>query len=120
MSQDTIKKLTQLKEKIDDMKVKKQSAQNNIDTLQKRLLEEFGAKDIDEAEDILDKWDEEIKQKESALQEIIKIMDVFMYQSPEEIEEDKIRRRDPQYIKWVKDNFGDMGDGVVEMLITDK
>lgn len=72
MSQDTIQKLTQLKNKVDDMKVKKQTAENTIKTLEAKLLKEFNVKDIDAGEDLLTKWNKELKKKEQELQEVIK------------------------------------------------
>lgn len=53
MSQDIIQKLTQLKNKVDDMKIKKQTAENTIKTLEAKLLKEFNVKDIDAGEDLL-------------------------------------------------------------------
>ena len=71
MSQDIIQKLTQLKNKVDDMKIKKQTAENTIKTLEAKLLKEFNVKDIDAGEDLLTKWNKELKKKEQELQEVI-------------------------------------------------
>lgn len=71
MNQDTIKKLTDLKNKVDDMKVKKQSAEDNIKTLQSKLLKEFGVSTIDEGEDLLEKWNKELKKKEQELEALV-------------------------------------------------
>lgn len=72
MSQDTIKRLTDLKNKIDSMKVKEQSTKDMLASLQGKLLKDFGVNDIDEGEDLLEKWGKELKKKEQELEELVR------------------------------------------------
>lgn len=71
MNQDIIQKLTQLKNKVDDMKIKKQTAENSIKTIEAKLLKEFNVNTIDEGEDLLETWNKELKKKEQELSEVV-------------------------------------------------
>lgn len=75
MDNNIVKKLTTLKNKIEDDKAQKQVAETTIKKLKKELKDEYNLNSIEDAEKKLDEIEKEITEKEEKAENLVNTLE---------------------------------------------